>query len=137
MDDTEFLRTFLRGWPATERFGHYEHLRIAWLVIDRHGAELATGIVGQKLKAMAIARGVAPLYNETMTRFWIRLIAHVREATGAQTIDEATASVPMLLDKNLAQRHWSRTLMFGPEARAAWVEPDLLPLGFGTPEARD
>ena len=77
---------------------------------------------------MAVAKGLTPLYNETMTRFWIRLIAHVREATGATTIDEAIKRVPMLLDKNLPLRHWSRTAMFGPDARVRWVEPDLLPL---------
>jgi len=130
MDDTEFLRAFLDGWPAGERFGHREHLRIAWLVIDRHGAELAAEIVGERLKAMAVAAGVAPLYNETMTRFWVRLLAHVRQATGVESVDEAIATVPMLLDKSLAQRHWSRTVMFGPEARAVWVEPDLRPLPF-------
>jgi hypothetical protein len=130
MDDNEFLHAFLSGWPAGERFGHQDHLRIAWLVIERHGPEVAAGIVGERLKAMAVARGVAPLYNETMTRFWIRLIAHVRDATGAATIDQAIERVPMLLDKNLAQRHWSRRLMFGPEGRAAWVEPDLAPLPF-------
>ena len=130
MDDSEFLRAFLNGWPADRQFHHYDHLRIAWLVIDRHGPEVAAEVVGEKLKAMAVARGVAPLYNETMTRFWVRLIAHVREATGAATVDEAIAKVPMLTDKNLAQRHWSRTLMFGPEARINWVEPDLQPLPF-------
>lgn len=130
MDDSEFLSTFLSGWPADRRFGHYEHLRIAWLVIQRHGPELAAKIVGEQLKAMAVAKGVAPLYNETMTRFWIRLLAHVADATGAATVDEAIAKLPMLLDKNLAQRHWSRTSMFGPEARAVWVEPDLAPLPF-------
>ena len=128
MDDNEFLRAFLAGWPVSERFGHHEHLRIAWLVIERHGPELASEIVGERLKAMAVARGVAPLYNETMTRFWIRLIAHVREVTAAANIDDAIAKVPMLLDKNLALRHWSRTALFGPVARASWVEPDLVPL---------
>jgi len=130
MDDREFLRTFLSGWPAGERFHHYDHLRIAWLLVERHGPELAAEIVGERLKAMATARGVAPLYNETMTRFWIRLIDHVHAATAAATIDKAIEKVPMLLDKNLAQRHWSRTVMFGPVARAAWVEPDLAPLPF-------
>jgi hypothetical protein len=128
MDDTEFLRAFLGGWPQDQRFGHFEHLRIAWLVIDRHGPELAVEIVGDRLKAMAVAKGLAPLYNETLTRFWIRFLAHIREATGATTIDEAIERVPMLLDKNLPLRHWSRTAMFGPDARVRWVEPDLLPL---------
>ena len=128
MDDTEFLRAFLGGWPQDQRFGHFEHLRIAWLVIDRHGPELAVEIVGERLMAMAVAKGLAPLYNETLTRFWIRFLAHVRQATGATTIDAAIERVPMLLDKNLPLRHWSRTAMFGPDARVRWVEPDLLPL---------
>jgi hypothetical protein len=38
--------------------------------------------------------------------------------------------VPFLLDKGLPQRHWSRTVMFGPAARTQWVEPDLAPLPF-------
>ena len=130
MDDTEFLRAFLAGWPADQHFGHRDHLRIAWLVIEQHGHEPASEIVGERLQAMASARGMAALYNETMTRFWIRLIAHVREATGASTIQEAIGRVPMLLDKNLAQRHWSRTAMFGPEGRSTCVEPDLKPLPF-------
>lgn len=130
MTDDEFLRAFVRGWPEDQRFGHYEHLRAAWLVIERHGPELAAEIVGGKLKAMAIAKGVAPLYNETMTRFWIRLLAHVRDSLPAASVDEAVGHVPMLLDKHLAQRHWSRTAMFGPEARERWVEPDLRPLPF-------
>jgi len=131
MDDAEFLSAFLKGWPSDQRFGHYEHLRIAWLVIDRHGPEGAAEIVGERLKAMAVAQGQAPLYNETMTRFWIRLIAHVSEAMGPLGgIDEAIAKAPFLLDKQTPQRHWSRKVMFGPEARVRWVEPDLMPLAF-------
>ena len=133
MDDNEFLRAFLAGWPGDKHFGHYEHLRIAWLVIQRHGPEPAAEIVGSRLKAMAVAKGVAPLYNETMTRFWIGLIDHVGQATGAATIDQAIDRVPMLLDKNLAQKHWSRTAMFGPEGRATWVEPDVAALPFSVP----
>lgn len=130
MDDSEFLRAFLAGWPTDRHFGHYDHLRIAWLVIERHGPELAADVIGPRLRAMAVTKNVAPLYNETLTRFWIRLVAHVRQATGASTIDEAVQWVPLLLDKNVALRHWSRTAMYGPDARIAWVEPDLVPLPF-------
>ncbi len=130
MDDAQFLRAFLRGWPAESRFGHYEHLRIAWLVIERHGHEVASEIVGERLHAMATAQGREVLYNETLTRFWVRLINHVRDATGATTVDEAIGIAPLLLDKNTPLRHWTRTAMFGPEARHRWVEPDLAPLPF-------
>ena len=130
MDDDAFLRAFLRGWPQDQRFGHYEHLRLAWLVIDRHGPEVAEEIVGDGIRKMAESQGKAALYNDTMTRFWVRLLAHVREAKQVTTIDEAIERVPYLVDKNLAQKHWSRKLMFGPEGRAGWVEPDVKPLSF-------
>ncbi|OLB94361.1 MAG: hypothetical protein AUI15_17240, partial [Actinobacteria bacterium 13_2_20CM_2_66_6] len=86
-------------------------------------------IVGEQLRRMATDQGRAVLYNETMTRFWIRLIAHVSDAFGPLAgIDEAIEKAPFLLDKNLPLKHWSRTVMFGPEARVKWVEPDVLPL---------
>jgi hypothetical protein len=129
MTDDEFLRAFLQGWPSSERFGHYQHLRLAWLVIDRHGSELAAEIVGDGLRRIAAAQGKPALYNETMTRFWVRLVAHVRDVKGPlEGIDQAIEQAPLLLDKGLPFRHWSRELMFGPEARARWVEPDLLPI---------
>jgi hypothetical protein len=31
---------------------------------------------------------------------------------------------------NTPLRHWSREAMFGPEARAAWQDPDLVALPF-------
>ena len=131
MNDDDFLRAFLRGWPTEERVGHYEHLRLAWLVIERHGPEPAAEIVGDGLRRMAAAQGKAVLYNETMTRFWIRLIAHVRDAKQPlSSIDDAIDRAPFLTDKNLPLRHWSRTAMFGPEGRARWFEPDLAPLPF-------
>lgn len=129
MTDQEFLRAFLRGWPEGEKFGHREHLRAAWLVIERHGHEVAAEVIGGRLREMAAAQGVAALYNETMTRFWVRLVAHVRQAKGPLAgVDQAIESVPLLLDKDLPFRHWSREVMFSPAARAGWVEPDLRPL---------
>lgn len=129
MTDDEFVRAFLKGWPADFHFGHREHLRLAWLVIERHGQEMAVEIVGNGLRKMAAAQGQSVLYNETMTRFWIRLVAHVRDVKGPlMGFDGAIEQVPMLLDKSLPFKHWTRELMFSPEARERWVEPDLRPM---------
>ena len=66
-----------------------------------------------------------------MTRFWVRLIAH---AAGARSeiddFEEFLRAYPLLLDKELFLRHWSRQEMFAPEARTAWREPDLVALPF-------
>ncbi len=86
-------------------------------MIERHRPESAAEIVGDRLHQMAIAKGMAPLYNETSTCFSIRLIAHVREVAGVSTIDAAIQRVPLLLDKNTPLKHWSRTVLFGPDAR--------------------
>jgi hypothetical protein len=64
MTDDEFLRAFFRGWPDEIKFGHYEHVRLAWLVIDRHGPELAADIVGEGIRRMAIAQGKAALQRD-------------------------------------------------------------------------
>jgi hypothetical protein len=34
------------------------------------------------------------------------------------------------MDARLPLRHWSRDALFGAAARAAWREPDLVPLPF-------
>jgi hypothetical protein len=128
MTDDEFVRAFLKGWPPDVKFGHREHLRLAWLVIERHGPEMAAEIVGAGLRRMAGAQGQSVLYNETMTRFWVRLVAHVRVKGPLTGFDSAIEQVPMLLDKGLPFRHWSRERMFSPEARERWVDPDLLPM---------
>lgn len=130
MTDDEFLRAFLGGWPDGQHFGHYEHLRFAWLVIDRHGPEVAEELVGDAIRRFAASHGRAALYNDTITRFWVRLLAHVREVKSVAAIDDAIAGVPFLTDKNIVLRHWSRTTLYGPEARVRWVEPDLRALPF-------
>lgn len=131
MDDDEFLHAFFRGAMANQRFGHREHLRLAWLAIERHGAEAAEDVVGDGLRHFAAAHGRSERYNETLTRFWVRLVAHVRLArAGIQSVEDAADAFPILLDSRLPLRHWSASVLFGEAARRGWCEPDLLPLGF-------
>lgn len=64
-----------------------------------------------------------------MTRFWIWFVDHamrVRPEIGS--FNEFVDAFPMALDKTLPFRHWTRDTMMSPAARAAWIEPDLLPL---------
>jgi len=122
--DAEYIDAALAG--AT-RLGHREHVRLAWLVIRNEGAEAGGDRIARMLRHLAEAHGEADRYHETMTRFWIRLVAHAIEVEPG--IDDFGAFVerfPLLLDGGSIGRHWSaETLSSG---RIAWVEPDVLAL---------
>ena len=70
-------------------------------------------------------------YHETITAAYVRFIFQFlsscpREMTFDRRVDE-------LLQSSVAQRdfllgYFSRDLLMSEQARAAWVEPDLLPL---------
>ena len=108
--------------------------------IDATFAELqhlqSLGDVAEEMVATGIRRFAqhhshGPLYHDTMTRFWVRLVAHaVSNRPEILDFEEFLAAYPLLLDKNTPLRHWSREAMFGAEARAEWREPDRVALPF-------
>jgi hypothetical protein len=113
----------LRGAP----FGHREHLRLAWLAV-RESAEPAA-LVRSAIQRYATAHGAAAKYHETVTLFWVRLVAHcIAVRRDLDDFDAFLAAFPLLLDKRVLTRHWNAETLFSDEARAAWVDPDLLPL---------
>jgi hypothetical protein len=44
------------------------------------------------------------------------------------SFDQFVDAFSTALDKTLPFRHWRRETLMSPAARAAWTEPDLLPL---------
>jgi hypothetical protein len=129
--DDEFLRAFFSGRLPNSEFHHRDHLRLAWLAVRRHGAGAAEEIVAGGIQKFAEQHSHGPLYHDTMTRFWVRLVAHaVSDRPEIADFDEFLVAYPLLLDKNTPLRHWSREALFGPQARAAWREPDLVALTF-------
>lgn len=124
MTDQEFLHAFETGRLAPSDFHHRDHLRLAWLQVQRLGADAAAGSIAEGIRRFAEAHGQSRLYHDTLTRFWVRIVAHVTRPTFEQTPE----SFPRLLDKDLPLSHWRRETLFADAARARWVEPDLLPL---------
>lgn len=129
MDDREFLRLFHDTSLPGEEFRHKGHLRLAWLILSRHQREVAETIVAQEIRRLASASGATNRYHDTLTRFWVRLLSHVMEKVPeGRSIDELLAMFPFLLDKSLPYRHWHGETFNSEQARAGWVEPDLVPL---------
>jgi hypothetical protein len=129
--DQQFLHAFFSLTLDNSEFRHRDHVRLAWLVVRRHGGSEAEDIVAGGIRRFAEHNRHAQLYHDTMTRFWVRLVSHaVAHRPEIADFDEFLAAYPLVLDKNTPFRHWSRDAMFGAEARAAWREPDLVPLPF-------
>jgi hypothetical protein len=131
LPDDEFLRAFFGLTLANSEFRHRDHLHLAWLTVRRHGAFAAEELVVDGIRRFAQHHSHGPAYHDTMTRFWVRLVAHmVSDQPEIEDFDAFLAAYPLLLDKNTPLRHWSRVAMFGAGARAEWCEPDLAALPF-------
>jgi hypothetical protein len=129
MSDDEFVAAFLGGRLPPTSFHHRDHLRLAWCLIRRSGLDPALATMASAIRHFATAHGQAEKYHETLTRFWVRIVGYASAARPElATFDAFLAAFPLLLDKDLPYRHWSRAAMQSPAARAGWVAPDLLAL---------
>ena len=129
MTDDDFVTAFLSGSLPPTQFHHRDHLRLTWALVRLTGVEAAMKRITSGIRYFATQHGQAEKYHETMTRFWVLLVGHIVAARpDITTFDEFLAAFPMLLEKDLPYRHWRRETMLSSDARAHWVEPDILAL---------
>lgn len=111
-----------------QRFGHRQHIQLAFIAGRRHGAAAVADLMREWLGQIAAAHGAPHKYHETMTVAWARLVAyHVATDPELTDFDGFADRYPALLDKTLLWRHYTPTLLGSDAARKAWVPPDLTP----------
>jgi hypothetical protein len=114
----------LMKWP----FDHRQHLRFAWAVLSELPTEDAIELLGSEIRAFAETRAPGK-YHETMTQFWVRLVAHTRSIDrDPSDFDAHLQRFPILLDAQAPTRRYSSVVLGSHKARAAFVPPDLLPI---------
>ena len=128
MTDEEFLAAFEQAGFTAVEFPHRAHLRTAHLYLRQLGPAGAADRMAAGIRHLATSHGHADRYHETLTRAWVDVVALAMARTRAETFDELLTRHPSLLDKHLLLAHYSRTVLFGPQARAEWVAPDLAPI---------
>ena len=125
LSDEEFLARFERR--ELNSFTHRDHLRLAFINARRGGVEAAVAGARQ-IRGFAADAGAPGKYHETMTVAWARIIAHLAARTPGLPFPTFLTAHPELQDRKLLLRHYSEGRLWSGEARAGFVEPDLLAL---------
>lgn len=139
----DLARHFLARTLAKAAWTHEAHLRVGAWHVDRFGAAQALPRLRDGIRRLNDAHGTANTptggYHETITAAYVTLIAAFLASLDATLaldakIDRMLATP--LADRAALLRFWSKDRLMSPEARAAWVEPDLAPLGPVNPSAQ-
>lgn len=131
-EDVQLLRDFERRAIPEDEWTHRAHLRVAFSYLCRFDAPTALRCLRRGIDALNRSHGKPNAYHETITVAWVRILA---ERMGNRTpwmhshrfLDvHADLVGPDSLGPLLV--HYTRERLLGPEARAAFVEPDRAPL---------
>jgi len=129
----ELVRGFESGELPPAEFGHRGHLTVALWYALRHGAADAARVMREALGAYLDRHGLGPeVYHETLTIFWLRYVGAylAGERNEGRSLVSLANELAAAAPRDLPLEFYSRGLLFSPEARARWAEPDLKPLEF-------
>src|SRR5215813_4559455 len=114
--------------PPGGTFRHREHIHLAYLAMQRHGANRAAGVVSGWIRQLAVYQRAPQKFNATVTRAWTEIVAHhMAAAPAAEDFASFADRYPALLDKRLLTRHYTARTLASPTARTGWADPDLVP----------
>ena len=133
MDDTEFLKAFEAGTIPAEAWHHREHVKIAYLYLNRYSFDEALGRMRAGLEALNAAQKVPDApdrgYHETMTCAWLRLVhCALCENGSTATADAFIEQHSHLQARRALYFFYSRDRLMSAAAKKGFVEPDLAPL---------
>lgn len=129
-----FIASFLEGALPAANWHHREHVIMAAWHLLRHSADDAIPLIRERIQRYNEASGgqntATSGYHETLTIFWIRILAHrLGQLDGLDPLDK----VRTLADEfgscgGLFRDYYSFDVVKSAEARLGWIEPDLAAL---------
>jgi hypothetical protein len=134
MDDRALWDAFDESRIPDAHWTHREHLRIAWMFLDRHPLDDAHVLMRVGIIRLNAFHGLVETpsrgYHETLTRVWLALVARLRTASEVAAVSsEAFVDAHAgQLSRDAVLSHYSREHLMSVRARAIFVEPDLAPL---------
>jgi hypothetical protein len=124
------IRTFEDATISRDAWKHAEHLTVALHYLTLHDIETATEKMRSGIFKLLGAFGVDLTkempYHETMTVFWMRTVADFNALRNGDPMLAKANDMIELFDKDYPLRFYSSELLFSDEARATFVEGDVL-----------
>lgn len=124
-----FERFADRTLPVSE-WDHAAHLTVCWVALDSmepaHALRFLRSAIREYNEATGVTNSTTGGYHETITEYFVGAVASLAATTFDEVIDadECRRSAPL--------SYWTRERLFSPTARAGWVDPDLVPLPWGS-----
>jgi hypothetical protein len=95
MTDAELTRALERGEIANENFHHASHLHVAWVYLSEWSSvNEAGGKMRHTLRRFASSADKLEKYHETITLFWVHLLARTHAAAASKSLEEIVHANP-------------------------------------------
>ena len=106
-------------------FDHEAHVYVAWLYLDRYPLTEAIDKFTSALKRLTLKLGVPGKYHDTITWFFMLIIAERRDSDDWSIFKENNADL-FSRDNNVLNRYYSKATLATDAARRTFVLPDRL-----------
>ena len=119
-----------RTLPKAE-WTHEAHLIVGFYYCHHYPFGVAKRLMGEGIFWLNVAHGTPNTemsgYHETLTVFWLKVVAVFLEncGRGKELTELANELVLFYKDAKLPFKFYSREVLFSPEAREKYVPPDL------------
>ena len=134
-DLDDFAARFAACRIPKSEWTHLAHLAIGMWHVHQYGADEALTRLRNGIRRLNDSHGTLNTetsgYHETVTRAYVQLLSQFLDACpSAMPLAERVSLLiaSPLADKAALLRFYSRERLMSPEARANWVEPDIMPL---------
>jgi hypothetical protein len=108
-------------------FKHKDHLTVAVCYLQNSNVGEATERLRTSLLRFLGHHQVnRQKYNETMTVFWLEVVAEeLKQVSARSLLEQCNSVIESLSDAGKASEYYSSELLFSQRARETFVEPDL------------
>jgi len=129
MNDSEWMEAFERCTLANDSFHHADHVRMAFLYLQKYAPLEALRRFSSALARFAAAHGKPNLYHETITWAFLLLIRErIARSDSQQTWAEFSAANADLLrwDDNVLKKYYRPETLASELAKSVFLFPDKL-----------